>query len=82
MSADEFVGAIAKEGCYFNSSGDFKLSTNMTVPLIRSRDTQIIEKCKEAILSYSRKKYGLDYYGEVDIVYALDSVLSEINGGE
>jgi hypothetical protein len=50
MSADEFVGAIAKEGCYFNSSGDFKLSTNMTVPLIRSRDAAIIEKCKEAML--------------------------------
>ena len=52
MTAEEMVALIAKEGCYFNSSGEFRISGEKTAALIEAdrRETErlCVERAKGA----------------------------------
>jgi hypothetical protein len=78
QKAVEFVATIAKEGCYFNSSGDFKLSTNMTAPLIRSRDKAIINSIIELALNDNSLGGGGDMQIE-DLQRYGDAILCDLS---
>jgi hypothetical protein len=78
QKAEEFIATIAKDGCFFDSRGDFRLSTSKTAPLIRARDKAIIERCKEEIsITPDPGEPSEDYIERQKS--ALDSILRDLD---